>query len=314
VWLVGFSMTALALTGNLVRVVAVSTFALLFYYGVANLCAARLTVEARRYPRFVPVASATTCAGLMGVILVTTPSTWAIGTAALAAGGIFYAARRRQRRDGLEGPGGGASPTRASGIESLSDGRPRPPADLCLLRVVRTPPGRVVVGKRDRGSGDPPPRRSTGVGGSRGRRGDDLAARCLASSLHPQNRSRPEPTGMRYCPPRDSNRDNVRHGRLLASRDAGPRSGVHSPRGGGTDAPRALLPRESRPSPHHASWCVVSDLSTSARRRRRRAPRVECVQAARVSPSHRPAGARGGPGHRQPPRALSSRLLQDVAG
>jgi APA family basic amino acid/polyamine antiporter len=85
----------------------VSTFALLFYYGVANVCAARLTVEARRYPRIVPVAGVATCVGLMSVILVTTPGTWALGTAALAAGSVFYAARRGGY---LARPGGGGSP------------------------------------------------------------------------------------------------------------------------------------------------------------------------------------------------------------
>jgi APA family basic amino acid/polyamine antiporter len=107
VWLTGLAMAVLALVGDLGRVVTVSTFALLFYYGVANVCAARLTVEARRYPRIVPVAGVATCVGLMSVILVTTPGTWALGTAALAAGSVFYAARRGGY---LARPGGGGSP------------------------------------------------------------------------------------------------------------------------------------------------------------------------------------------------------------
>lgn len=95
VWLTGLVMAALVLLVDLGPVVAVSTFALLFYYGIANVCALRLEPGARRYPRFVPALGIATCLLLLLAILLVSPRAWGVGLATLVAGGVYYGLRRR---------------------------------------------------------------------------------------------------------------------------------------------------------------------------------------------------------------------------
>jgi basic amino acid/polyamine antiporter, APA family len=92
VWTTGAVMAALVVLVDLTKVVAVSTFALLFYYGVANVCALRLKSRDRVYPRIVPALGFSTCLGLLVALLFTSPRAWLIGIAGLAGGGIYYAA------------------------------------------------------------------------------------------------------------------------------------------------------------------------------------------------------------------------------
>lgn len=92
VWITGAVMAALVVLVDLTKVVAVSTFALLFYYGVANVCALRLKSRDRVYPRIVPALGFSTCLGLLVALLLTSPRAWLIGIAGLAGGGIYYAA------------------------------------------------------------------------------------------------------------------------------------------------------------------------------------------------------------------------------
>ncbi|MHB8094528.1 MAG: APC family permease [Candidatus Aminicenantales bacterium] len=94
-WLTGAFMALLVLVIDLTRVVAISTFALLFYYSFANLSALRLRKEARRYPRFVPVLGIASCLALLGFLLFSSRDAWIIGVSGLAAGVIYYAAKTR---------------------------------------------------------------------------------------------------------------------------------------------------------------------------------------------------------------------------
>lgn len=93
VWITGAVMSGLVLLVDLTKVVAVSTFALLFYYGVANICALRLKTDARVYPRIVPALGFSTCFGLLVVLLLTSPRAWLIGIAGLAGGALYYTTR-----------------------------------------------------------------------------------------------------------------------------------------------------------------------------------------------------------------------------
>jgi APA family basic amino acid/polyamine antiporter len=95
VWIVGVSMTLLVLFIDLTRVVAISTFTLLFYYSLANVSASRLTVQKRLYPRFVPILGTVTCLALLIFILFASPQAWIIGVAGLTAGAIYYLAKIR---------------------------------------------------------------------------------------------------------------------------------------------------------------------------------------------------------------------------
>jgi APA family basic amino acid/polyamine antiporter len=94
IWIIGALMTLLALFIDLTKVVAISTFALLFYYAFANVSALRLKVQKRLYPQFVPVLGAITCLALLIFILFASPQAWIIGAAGLATGMICYWAKK----------------------------------------------------------------------------------------------------------------------------------------------------------------------------------------------------------------------------
>jgi APA family basic amino acid/polyamine antiporter len=89
-------MATLALLVDLGRVVAVSTFALLFYYGIANICALRLHPGARRYLGAVPALGVASCLLLLVAILFVSPHAWLVGIATLAVGSAYYLLRHRR--------------------------------------------------------------------------------------------------------------------------------------------------------------------------------------------------------------------------
>jgi APA family basic amino acid/polyamine antiporter len=94
VWIVGFLMALLVLFIDLAKVVAISTFAMLFYYAVANLSALRLKSQKRTYPLVVPALGVSTCLALLFFILFVSPQTWDLGAAGLAAGAVYYVSRK----------------------------------------------------------------------------------------------------------------------------------------------------------------------------------------------------------------------------
>jgi APA family basic amino acid/polyamine antiporter len=95
VWLTGALMTLLVLVADLSRVVAVSTFALLFYYTLANMSALRLRASERLYPRSVSVLGAASCLGLSIFIFFASRDAWLIGLAGLAAGAVLHVVKRK---------------------------------------------------------------------------------------------------------------------------------------------------------------------------------------------------------------------------
>ncbi len=88
----GACMIAAILLADLALVVAVSTFAMLVYYLIANIAALRLPVRSRRYPSWVPGTGALSCIAL---IVFLSPASWAIGCIGLAAGGAWFILHRR---------------------------------------------------------------------------------------------------------------------------------------------------------------------------------------------------------------------------
>jgi len=94
VWITGVLMALLVLLIDLSSVVAISTFAMLFYYASANISALRLRKDKRMYPQFVPTVGVGTCIALLVVILFTSPQAWIIGLAGLIIGSLYYFARR----------------------------------------------------------------------------------------------------------------------------------------------------------------------------------------------------------------------------
>jgi APA family basic amino acid/polyamine antiporter len=88
----GACMIAALLVADLVLVVAVSTFAMLVYYFIANIAALRLPPRHRRYPSWVPAIGALSCAGLIAFL---SPASWIIGCIGLLTGGTWYVLRRK---------------------------------------------------------------------------------------------------------------------------------------------------------------------------------------------------------------------------
>jgi APA family basic amino acid/polyamine antiporter len=88
----GGIMTLLALSVDLTAVVAVSTFAQLFYYGAANVSALRLKTSARLYPRSLPAIGLGTCVLLM---ILVSPSAFAVGLACLITGAAYYVIKQK---------------------------------------------------------------------------------------------------------------------------------------------------------------------------------------------------------------------------
>jgi APA family basic amino acid/polyamine antiporter len=96
--IVGALMTTLVLLVDLTRVVALSTFATLFYYALANIAAFKLKTEQRRYSRLVPALGIGTCLALLVFILFAATQAWIIGVICLIAGAIYYGVRNRLKK------------------------------------------------------------------------------------------------------------------------------------------------------------------------------------------------------------------------
>lgn len=91
---VGIAMTLLVLFFNLTNVVAVSTFALLFWYVFANIAAFKLKVEKRLFPKFIPIIGLATCLGLLAIVFAVAQTAWLLGVAFLAVGTAIYALKK----------------------------------------------------------------------------------------------------------------------------------------------------------------------------------------------------------------------------
>jgi APA family basic amino acid/polyamine antiporter len=88
----GAFMIAAILLADLTLVVAVSTFAMLVFYLIANIAAFRIPLKYRQYPSIVPVLGAVSCIGLIGFL---TFNSWIIGITGLTIGIVWYGVQRR---------------------------------------------------------------------------------------------------------------------------------------------------------------------------------------------------------------------------
>ena len=85
-------MIAAILLADLTLVVAVSTFAMLVFYLIADIAAFRLPSVYRQFPRIVPVIGAVSCIALIGFLTI---NSWIIRCIALAIGILYYGIHRR---------------------------------------------------------------------------------------------------------------------------------------------------------------------------------------------------------------------------
>jgi APA family basic amino acid/polyamine antiporter len=89
----GALMAVLVLFVDLTRVVAISTFALLFNYSITNIAAFKLKSE-RQQHKVMPLLGLATCLMLLVFILLASSVAWAIGVVFLIVGAVYYAARK----------------------------------------------------------------------------------------------------------------------------------------------------------------------------------------------------------------------------
>ncbi len=85
----GLMMTIFAVFTNLTRAIAISNFASLLYYAIANYAALRL--EKSVYPRIIPIIGLLTCVLLLFFLA---RDAWIIGSIALLSGVIYYYRRK----------------------------------------------------------------------------------------------------------------------------------------------------------------------------------------------------------------------------
>ena len=95
IWISGACMIAAILLADLTLVVAVSTFAMLVFYLIADIAAFRIPQDYQRYPRIIPVFGAVSCIGLIGFL---TMNSWIIGCIGLAIGMGYYGIHRQVTR------------------------------------------------------------------------------------------------------------------------------------------------------------------------------------------------------------------------
>jgi APA family basic amino acid/polyamine antiporter len=81
-------LSSVLVFGGFSRVVAVSTFALLFHHALVNLSAIRLRAENRHYPVFVSVLGLLLC---LTLLLFLSSEAWIIGIFGLLIGSVYYA-------------------------------------------------------------------------------------------------------------------------------------------------------------------------------------------------------------------------------
>jgi APA family basic amino acid/polyamine antiporter len=88
-------LSSVLVFGGFSRIVAVSTFALLFHHALVNLSAARLRAENRRYPVFVSVLGFLLC---LTFLFFLSSEAWIIGVAGLLIGSLYFEMRIRSRK------------------------------------------------------------------------------------------------------------------------------------------------------------------------------------------------------------------------
>ncbi|MEM2130784.1 MAG: APC family permease [Candidatus Bathyarchaeia archaeon] len=91
IWLTGVVMALLVLLIDLKQVVAISTFAILFYYAIANLAAFKLHSTNRRFHRSLSILGFASCLAFLLISVFVSLQTWISGVTCLASGIIAYA-------------------------------------------------------------------------------------------------------------------------------------------------------------------------------------------------------------------------------
>jgi APA family basic amino acid/polyamine antiporter len=91
----GVVMAVLVLFVDLTRVVALSTFALLFNYSITNISAYKLKTDHRKYHKTIHLVGLATCILLISFIVIASAEAAVIGVIFLLAGTIYYIAKKK---------------------------------------------------------------------------------------------------------------------------------------------------------------------------------------------------------------------------
>jgi basic amino acid/polyamine antiporter, APA family len=94
----GVLMAVLVLFVDLTRVVAISTFALLFNYSVTNIAAFKLKNNGTSRSKIMPLLGLATCILLLAFILLALTDAWLVGIVFLVVGTVYYGARKRMNQ------------------------------------------------------------------------------------------------------------------------------------------------------------------------------------------------------------------------
>jgi APA family basic amino acid/polyamine antiporter len=96
----GFSIALLVLFVDLTQVVAISTFALLFYYSTTNLAAFKLKNGYRKaIQKVLPLLGLGSCLLLFVIVLFVSPQTWLVGVIFLLVGSVYYKIKEKLKRE-----------------------------------------------------------------------------------------------------------------------------------------------------------------------------------------------------------------------
>jgi APA family basic amino acid/polyamine antiporter len=95
--IIGLIMTGLVLFVDLTKVVAISTFASLFYYSIANYAAIKLGNERKIKHKIISLLGLISCLIMLFSILFISPESWIFGISCLGLGSIYYILRSRKK-------------------------------------------------------------------------------------------------------------------------------------------------------------------------------------------------------------------------
>ena len=98
IWIVGLLMTGLVLFIDLTKVVAISTFASLFYYAIANIAAIKLKNGKKIKYKIISALGLISCLIMLFFILFISPESWLFGILCLIFGTGYYAVKKWYKR------------------------------------------------------------------------------------------------------------------------------------------------------------------------------------------------------------------------
>lgn len=94
----GAATLVLALSRDIVSVIAIATFCQLFYYALTNIAAARMVKGGRKYPPRIPILGAVSCLGMLLLVLFISPWAGLGGVLCLIGGTAIFKILRLQGR------------------------------------------------------------------------------------------------------------------------------------------------------------------------------------------------------------------------